>query len=90
MKKLFGLALLAASPLAFAALNVGVGGLLGLVVNIVIIGLIFWAILWFLAYVGVPEPFNKIIRVVVALFALIIVVNLLLGLGGTPFLNLHQ
>lgn len=90
MKKLLGLALLAASPLAFAAFNIGVGGLLGLVINIVIIGLIFWSILWFIDYVGIPEPFNKIIRVVVALIALIVIVNILLGLGGTPFINLHQ
>jgi hypothetical protein len=90
MKKLLALALLAASPLAFAAINIGVGGLLGLVVNIVIIGLIFWAILWFIDYVGIPEPFNKIIRVVVALVALVIIINILLGLGGTPFLVLHN
>ena len=58
--------------------------LLNLVIYIVILGLVFYAIWWFLGYIGLPEPFNKILRVLVGLFALIIVINLLLGLVGTP------
>jgi len=64
-------------------------GLLGIVVYLVIIGVVFWAILWFVGYVGVPEPFNKVIKVVVGLVALIIVVNLLLGLAGHPIFRLE-
>lgn len=64
-------------------------GLLGIVVYLVIIGVVFWAILWFVGYVGVPEPFNKVIKVVVGLVALIIVVNLLLGFTGHPFFRLN-
>jgi hypothetical protein len=86
MKLALGLMLALFSPLAFAA-SMSVGGLLNFVVYLVVVGLIFWCIWWFIGYVGVPEPFNKVIRVVLGLFALIIVINLLLGLVGTPFIR---
>jgi len=61
--------------------------LLSLFVTLVILGLIFWLVLWFLAWVAVPEPFNKIIKVVVGLFVLIYLMNLLLGMSGHPLLR---
>lgn len=89
MKALLATALTFASPLAFAAMQMSMSGLLEFVIYLVIVGLIFWCIWWFLGYVGVPEPFNKVIRVVLGLFALIIVVNLLLGLVGSPIFSLR-
>ncbi len=70
---------LAASP------EFNIQGLLHLVVWIVIVGLIFWCIWWFIGYVAPPEPFNKILRVIVGLVALLIVVSVLLSMLGTPF-----
>lgn len=67
-----------------AATGVGLDSMLSLLIYLVIIGLVFYAIWWFLGYVGIPEPFNKIIRAIVGLVALIIVINLLLGLVGRP------
>ena len=52
----------------------------------IIVALIFWCIWWFLGYVGLPEPFAKIAKVVVGLVALIVVINLLLGMAGGPVL----
>lgn len=86
MKYALGLILALASPLAFAAMDIS--GLLSLIVYIVVVGLIFWCVWWFLGYVGVPEPFNKVIRVIVGLVALIVVINLLLGLVGTPMFRI--
>ncbi len=83
------LTLLAVAPVAMAAAAISVGGLLNFVIYLVIIGLIFWAIWWFVSWVGVPEPFLKIIRVVLGLFALVIVVNLLLGLAGSPMFTFN-
>lgn len=68
---------------------ISIGSLLGLIIYLVVIGLIFWVIWWFLGYVGVPEPFNKVIRVILALVALIIVVNILLGFAGHPLFRLE-
>lgn len=58
--------------------------MLSLVIQIVIVGLGFWLIWWLIGYAGVPEPFNKVLRVIVALFAVVFLINLLLGLTGTP------
>lgn len=58
--------------------------MISILINLVIVGLIFWLVWWFIGYVGVPEPFNKVLRVIVALFALVFLINLLLGLTGTP------
>lgn len=89
MTKFLGLSLALFSPLAIAAGSLSIEGLLSFVIYLVIVGLIFWCIWWFLGYVGVPEPFNKVIRVILGLVALIIVVNLLLGLVGSPLFSLR-
>jgi hypothetical protein len=89
MKTLLTLVLALISIPAFAATSLSTSGLMSFVIYLVIVGLIFWVIWWFIGFVGVPEPFNKVIRVVVGLFALIFVVNLLLGLVGTPIFNLR-
>jgi len=61
--------------------------LMSLLITLVIVGLICWLIWWFIGYVGLPEPFNKVARVIVALFALIYLINLLLSLGGHPLIR---
>jgi hypothetical protein len=58
--------------------------LLSLLITLVIGGLIFWLIWWFLGYVGIPEPFNKVARVLVGSFALIFLINILLSFTGHP------
>lgn len=58
--------------------------LLGLFVKLILMGLIFWLIWWFIDYVGIPEPFNKVLRVVIGLVALIFLINILLSLSGQP------
>lgn len=57
--------------------------LLSLLVTLVIVGLIFWLIFWFIEYVGLPEPFSKVIKVILGLVVLIYLINVLLGLNGT-------
>lgn len=58
--------------------------MLSVLVTLVIVGLIFWLVWWFVGYVGLPEPFNKVVRVLVGLCALIFLINILLSLTGTP------
>jgi hypothetical protein len=57
-------------------------GLLGLLVQLVIVGLIIWLCLWFVSWVGIPEPFNKVIKVIIGLVCLVYLINVLLGIGG--------
>lgn len=61
--------------------------LLPLLVQIVIVGLICWLIWWFIGYVGLPEPFNKVARVLVGLVALIFLIDVLLSVGGHPLIS---
>lgn len=61
--------------------------LLSLLVTLVIAGLIFWLVWWFVGYVGVPEPFNKVIRVILGLAVLIFLINILMGLSGHPLIR---
>jgi len=54
---------------------------------LVIVALIVWVLLWALGAIGVPEPFNKVIRVVIILLACLFLVNWLLGLIGSPVVS---
>jgi len=68
-----------------------VASLLHFIVVIVVLGLIFWLCWWFIGYVGLPEPFNKVARVVLGLIALVVAITLLLnviGMGGGGHLRL--
>ncbi len=58
------------------------GAALNFIISLVIAGLIFWLVIWFLRWVGVPEPFNKIIKVVLGLAVLIYLINALLTVSG--------
>lgn len=79
------LAILLMSPLpAFSAVAVTGSSLLSILVTIVIVGLILWLIWWLISYIGLPQPFDKVARVLVALVAVIMIINLLLGFVGTP------
>ena len=86
MKTALALILSLASFSAFAAPIDG-SGLLSLLVTLVIVGLILWLCWWFISYIGLPEPFNKVARVLIALVALVFLINLLLGFLGTPFIR---
>lgn len=63
------------------------GGLIQLLVSLVVAGLIFWLVIWFVAWCGIPEPFAKIIKVIIGLVVLIFVIDVLLGLGGHNFIR---
>lgn len=60
---------------------------LTLLATIVIGGLVFWLIWWFLGVCGLPEPFNKVARILIALAAIMFLINVLLSLGGHPLFS---
>ena len=68
-----------------------VGGLLHLLIIVVVLGVIFYVCYWALGQAGLPEPWNKVAIVILALVALIIIVNFVLMplLGTGPILRLH-
>lgn len=87
MKALFAILLAVSSPLAFAASAVSGEGLISLLVTLVVVGLICYLLWWFIGYIGLPAPFDKVARVIVALIALIFLLNVLMSMIGTPFIR---
>jgi hypothetical protein len=57
-------------------------GLVTVIVMLIVGGLIFWLLLWLVDYVGIPEPFHKVAKVILAVFAVIFVICVLLMLVG--------
>lgn len=57
-------------------------GLLDVFIWLIVAGLVYWLVIWVLGELGLPEPFNKILRVLAAVVAFVIVVNALLSLAG--------
>ncbi len=58
-------------------------GLLSLLVTLVIVGVIFWLLYWFIGQVGLPEPFNKVAMVLIALAAVVYLIGILTGAAPT-------
>jgi uncharacterized membrane-anchored protein len=63
-------------------------GLINLVINIVVAGLIFWLLWWLIHYLGTPQPFLKVLEVIIAVCAVLWLINILLGLSGNSFITL--
>lgn len=60
--------------------------LISLVVWIIVIGLVFYLLWWLVGFAGLPEPFNKVARIAIAVVAVLLLINMLLGLtGSAPF-----
>jgi len=71
-------------------MDVSIGSLLNVVVWLCVIGGIAWLLWWLVGFVGLPEPFNKIARGIIAVVCVIILINVLLGFAGqTPFIRLR-
>ncbi len=51
---------------------------------VVAAGLIAWLLWWGLGQVGVPEPFNKVARVIIALFVVIVLIRVVIRVFGMP------
>ncbi len=61
--------------------------LIHILIQLIVVGIVCWLLWWLLGYAGLPEPFNKIARILVAVVAVFFLINLVLGLGGTPLVR---
>lgn len=69
---------------------IGMGELVNIVIYLLIVGGICALLWWLVAYVGLPEPFAKVARIVIAVVAVLACINLLLMLGGaTPLVKIR-
>lgn len=63
--------------------------LLSLLIGVIVVGLIFYLLWWLIGYCGLPEPFNKVARVILAVVAVLFLINVLLQVAGmTPLVRL--
>jgi hypothetical protein len=51
-----------------------------LVITVVVIGLVFFLLTWLVGYIGIPEPFRKVILAILACAAVIWLLRLLLAM----------
>ena len=63
--------------------------MLTLLFQLVVVGVIFAVLWWFVSYVGLPAPFDKVARVVIGLVAVIYLVSLLMSIGGVDMPSLR-
>jgi hypothetical protein len=90
MKALLASVLMFASPIVFAApVAISLGGLVNLVIYLLILAAIVWLLLFIIAKVGPPEPFNKILPAIVYVVAALILIAMLLDLAGSPVVTLR-
>lgn len=61
--------------------------IIGALIWLLIMGVIFWLLHWLITYVGLPEPFAKVAYVILAIAAVVIVINVLLSIAGKPFIR---
>lgn len=50
-----------------------------ILLTLIIYGLIFWLLFWLINYIGIPEPFHKAFKVILAVAAVIAIIGLLTG-----------
>jgi hypothetical protein len=60
-----------------------IGTLISIIVTLIILGVIWWAIQQLLPMIPLPEPFRKIIHVLLILILVLIVIWVLLALLGS-------
>jgi cytochrome c biogenesis protein CcdA len=56
-----------------------IAGLIHLVIYLIILGVIIWLLLWLIDNVPLPEPFNRVARVVVIVIGVLVLILALLN-----------
>lgn len=78
MKYLPALLSIVAFPVMAATGAFTADALLQALIYLVIVGLIAWLIWWFIGYIGLPAPFDKVARVIVGLVVIVLLIQFLL------------
>jgi uncharacterized membrane protein YjjP (DUF1212 family) len=57
------------------------------IIQVVVGGLIFALLYWLIDITKIPEPFNKVARVVLAIVGVLFLISVLLALTGHPLIK---
>lgn len=69
---------------------IDISTLVHILILILIVGGICWLLWWLIGYIAPPEPFAKIARVIIAVVAVLFLINILLSLSGaTPLIRMR-
>jgi hypothetical protein len=60
-----------------------ISALVGLIITLIVVGVVWWAIQQLLPLIPLPEPFRRIINVLMVLILVLIVVYVLMSLLGS-------
>ncbi len=63
--------------------------LLHLLIAVIVMGLVFYLFWWLIGYIGLPEPFDKVARVLIALVAVVFLIGILTGSVNFPVLRIR-
>lgn len=66
---------------------ISIEGAVMVIIYLIVGGLIFGLLWWLIDYCAIPEPFNKIARVVLAVLAVLVVIGILLSFIGHPIIR---
>lgn len=63
-------------------LAVSGSSLVSLLITVMVVGLICWLLWWLVSYIGLPAPFDKVCRVIIAIVAVLFLINAVLQVTG--------
>lgn len=66
---------------------IAASGLVSLIIYIIIAGAICALLWWLVDFIGLPDPFRKIAKGVIAVVGVLFLINVLLSLMGTPLVR---
>ena len=64
-----------------------ISALISLVIYLIVAGLIFGLLWWLVAFIGLPEPFAKVARVILAVLSVLVLIGILMSFIGHPLLH---
>lgn len=86
---LFAILALFAAP-ALAAINISMPGLVDFVIYLLVVAIVFGILLFIVGKAPfIPEPWKQVITWIIYLVGALMVINLLLGLAGSPMFTIR-
>lgn len=52
------------------------------IIWLICLGVVFWLLFWLVGYCALPEPFNKVARILLAIAAVVVLINVIMTIGG--------
>jgi len=56
-------------------------------IYIIVAGLVWWLLSWLVDYCGLPQPFNKVAKVILAVVAVLFLINAIMSAVGSPLMT---